>query len=290
MPQTSNKYSPIIIIGAPRSGTNMLRDVLCHLNGFSTWPCDEINYIWRHGNLSYPSDQIPIERATPYIRSYIRKKFDWVVSHYRSHTVVEKTCANSLRVPFVDYVMPEAKFVFIYRDGLDVVGSAMIRWTAGLDLQYLTRKARFVPMTDLPYYASGFIINRLYQLFSREKRLAFWGPKFEGFQEALESGSLEDVCALQWKRCVDLSEEAFRDIEPTRISRVSYEEFVTNPARELKRIIVRLGLEADEAQIESATAGVSGLSVGKGRRALSPKTAAKISCDIGDSLQRYGYE
>ena len=41
---------PVVIIGAARSGTNMLRDVLVKLPGVGTWPCDEINYIWRHGN------------------------------------------------------------------------------------------------------------------------------------------------------------------------------------------------------------------------------------------------
>jgi len=34
----------IIIVGAPRSGTNMLRDVLTSFDGVCTWPCDEINY------------------------------------------------------------------------------------------------------------------------------------------------------------------------------------------------------------------------------------------------------
>ena len=43
-----------MIIGAARSGTNMLRDVLTSLDGVDTWPCDEINYIWRHGNIRWP--------------------------------------------------------------------------------------------------------------------------------------------------------------------------------------------------------------------------------------------
>ena len=48
----------VIIIGAPRSGTNILRDVLTSFDGICTWPCDEINYIWRHGNAKYPSDEL----------------------------------------------------------------------------------------------------------------------------------------------------------------------------------------------------------------------------------------
>ena len=35
--------APVVIIGAPRSGTNMLRDVLVGVGGYATWPCDEIN-------------------------------------------------------------------------------------------------------------------------------------------------------------------------------------------------------------------------------------------------------
>ncbi|MDZ7809391.1 MAG: sulfotransferase [Arhodomonas sp.] len=166
-------YQPVVIIGAPRSGTNMLRDVLCSLDGVTTWPCDEINYIWRHGNLRYPSDELPPERATGSVRRYIRRQFDWVARRYGAETVVEKTCANSLRVPFVDAVVPEAKYLFIRRDGLDAVGSAMDRWTAPLDIPYLARKARFVPATDLPYYAGRYFWSRVYRLFSREQRLAF---------------------------------------------------------------------------------------------------------------------
>ena len=53
-----NQDHDIIIIGAPRSGTNMLRDVLTALPGFETWPCDEINLAWRHGNRALPSDEL----------------------------------------------------------------------------------------------------------------------------------------------------------------------------------------------------------------------------------------
>ncbi len=68
-------FNPVIIIGAPRSGTNMLRDVLTSFEKIGTWPCDEINYIWRHGNVRYPSDEIPRERATEPVKNYIRQHF-----------------------------------------------------------------------------------------------------------------------------------------------------------------------------------------------------------------------
>ena len=65
--------------------------------------------------------------------------------------MVEKTCANSLRISFVNEVVPEAKYIFIYRDGIDSTGSAKLRWTAELDIHYILKKVRFVPMMDLPY-------------------------------------------------------------------------------------------------------------------------------------------
>lgn len=113
-------FHPLVIIGAGRSGTNVLRDTLVRLDGFATWPCDEINPIWRHGNLGYPDDQIPASRATPAVRQFIRKAFLRIWQEQsRPDFVVEKTCANALRVPFVSAVLPEARFIHIVRDGYD---------------------------------------------------------------------------------------------------------------------------------------------------------------------------
>ena len=51
-------WSPLVIVGAPRTGTNLLRDLLTQLPGYGTWPCDEINYIWRHGNATHPRQPV----------------------------------------------------------------------------------------------------------------------------------------------------------------------------------------------------------------------------------------
>ena len=60
---------PMVIVGAGRSGTNVLREVLCSFPGFSTWPCDEINYIWRHGNRGAPTDELTPDDARPEVVS-----------------------------------------------------------------------------------------------------------------------------------------------------------------------------------------------------------------------------
>ena len=108
-------FQKVIIIGAPRSGTNILRDVLTSFDGICTWPCDEINYIWRHGNAGYLSDELPAVNVSPHVKQFINKAFQNIADKYSADVVIEKTCANSLRVPFVDRVIPDAKYIFIYR-------------------------------------------------------------------------------------------------------------------------------------------------------------------------------
>ena len=280
---------PVIIIGAPRSGTNMLRDVLTTLPGYSTWPCDEINYIWRHGNVRFPSDEIPETLATPKVIGYIRQRFMDIGKAEGVEFVVEKTCANSLRVPFVNAVMPEAKYVFIYRDGIDATGSAKERWTAKLDIPYILEKVRFVPKTDLPYYGLRYFWARLYRFISREKRLAFWGPALNDMPDILQKHTLNEVCALQWQRCVDKSEEAFSAMPSEKVIRVRYEDFVREPAQELTRILEFVGKDVEPEEIVRAVKGVSPRSLGKGRKALGEDEVANLESLIGQTLKRYDY-
>ena len=88
----STSYKKIIIIGAPRSGTNMLRDLLCNIDGVGTWPCDEINYIWKHGNIGSLTDELSPVMATTSVIKYIRNQFNKFAHKEKLGFVVEKTC------------------------------------------------------------------------------------------------------------------------------------------------------------------------------------------------------
>lgn len=267
----------------------MLRDVLAQIPSVASWPCDEINYIWRHGNVRYPSDEFTLTMATPRVQQYIRRQFAWVARRYNAQIVVEKTCANSLRVGFVDRVVSEARYVFIRRDGLDAVGSALKRWKATLDIPYLLQKARFVPPSDLPYYAGRYLWNRIYRLISREQRLAFWGPRLDGMEALLARYTLEEVCALQWKRCVERAEEAFSAMPEGKVCDVSYEAFVSSPQAELRRIVDFFGVEAQDQALADAVAGVSARSVGKGRQELGERLTRQVLPLIEGTQRRLGY-
>ncbi len=267
----------------------MLRDILTQLPDFGTWPCDEINYIWRHGNRREVTDEFGPELATEQVQLFIHRAFDKIAKKQKLSHIVEKTCANSLRVGFVNQIFPQAKFIYIIRDGRDVVVSAQKRWQASLDILYILRKARFVPISDLPYYTWRYVWNRIYHLFSGKQRLAFWGPRFTGMEQALQQYSLVEVCAIQWQRSLEKAERDFGHIDATRIYRLSYEQFVTRPSEELQSLGAFLGINIPPQQARELVQDVSSNSVGRWKKELNQQALEVVDPLIQKTLEQYGY-
>lgn len=285
-------FKPVVIIGAGRSGTNALRNMICSLHGFSTWPCDEINPIWRHANTDWPNDQIPTERATGRARYYIRRAFlrFWNKNN-RPQFVVEKTCANSLRIPFVDATLPDAKYIQIVRNGLEVTASAEKRWRGELEvpsLLYFAAKVRYVPVADIPRYAIKFVRNRLALAFGKHNSLSVWGPHFNGMLELREKLPLSDVCALQWATCVEASDAAFGMMPAHKVHLIYYEELVLEPERVLRGILSFLDTEVSETDIEGATQQIY-----RSSRSRRPQNASNLLRETQERLApvmaRHGY-
>ena len=267
----------------------MLRDTLVRFPGYGTWDCDEINPIWRHGNLSHQNDVFTPDMVTPRISDFIHREFRKIAIQQNIQHVVEKTCANSLRVPFIYEILPEAKFIFIYRDGRDTVVSAAKRWNAAFDLSYTLKKLRYVPTSDLPYYAIRFGGNRLRQWLSGQQQLGFWGLHLPDMQGLLRQHSLYEICALQWEAAVTHSLRGLEEVSEERVYRVRYETFVKHPVPELISIARFLGVSLSEAQAKNLSAGVSDRSVGNYKKELSPAEQQAIEELIAPTLERLGY-
>lgn len=276
--------SPAIIVGAGRSGTNALRDALCELDQFHTWPCDEINYIWRHGNRRFPTDQMSRQNATVKATAYIRDAFARRSALVPDATLIEKTCANSLRVAFVHEVFPNARFIHIIRDGRDVTASAMSRWTAELDIRYLAAKGRFVPRSDLPFYAYQYFLSRISKLRSVEDRLSWWGPKFKGMQD-LAASPLEVVAAVQWERCVSLAFEQLSEVPPAQVATVRYQDLVGDSYDELSRIANFLGEMPEESDLQRAARTLHADSKSTWREKLSQEQIELIAPIVAPALE-----
>lgn len=263
---------PVIIIGSARSGTNLLRDLLTAHGDVSTWPCDEINYLWRFGNARFPTDELRTEHAGPRTKSYLRSHFSTLAKQTKSRWIVEKTCANSLRVDFVHEIIPEAKFIFLVRDGLDVAASAVGRWRAPLDIAYLRRKAAYVPWQDLYYYAAKFLKHRTSQLFSRNHCLPTWGPRFQGMDEMLQTLPLSEVCLWQWKKCIESASRALIRLPREQVFFLRYSALVTEPTQHLRQLFTFLGCQTSFLQLEDIAKRVFADRVGRGRIDFSPKS------------------
>lgn len=280
----------VVIIGAPRSGTNMLRDVLTTLPGHTTWPCDEINLIWRHGNRDAHSDELEARHARPEVRRYLRRQFDRVRGG--AQTVVEKTCANSLRVEFVHRALPDARLVLITRDGFDAAASAMSRWHAPLDWGYTAAKARWVPPSDLPHYGVGFVRDRLRKRAaarsgSTPSSAGWWGPRPHDWRQLSSAHPLDEICMIQWHRCVEASRRDLARLPAAQVHHVTYESFVREPATELRRLLDFLG--TPERYDAEAVAAVSAASIGKGRAGFSAADRSRLGALAATSLDALGH-
>ena len=110
----SKNYQQLFIIGAPRSGTNILRDILSSHSKINTWDCDEINLIWKYGNRENPYDDLDRNDLSDKSYNFIKKSFDKIyIKDQCIDYVLEKTCANTLRLKYIDEIFPEAKFFCI---------------------------------------------------------------------------------------------------------------------------------------------------------------------------------
>lgn len=251
-------FTPLVVLGAGRSGTNMLRDALVRLPGFATWSCDEINPIWRHHNLDWPDDALPPERARGRALAYIRRAFARLARQSGARVVVEKTCANTLRVGFVAAVLPEARFVHLVRDGHGVLPSAIRRWQGKLEmpeLGYVLAKARHAPAGDLPLYAARYIRNRVAAMRHGRKRI--WGPHFPGMGALAAAGTpLEELCARQWAACTAAAADALAGLPADRQLTLRYEDVTADPAPALARIAALAGETVPEDAIAAAATGI----------------------------------
>lgn len=283
-------FTPVIILGAGRSGTNVLRDVLTALPELGTWPCDEIQPIWRHGNLRWPDDAFAVDHARPEVKTFIQKQF-----HKQWHRLgqpaylVEKTCANTLRVPFIDAIFPDARYIQIIRHGVNVVKSAEKRWRGEMEFPsfaYYYAKARFIPLMDMPTYLQAFISSRIGMLTGRAKQLSTWGPRFSGIDD-LQGKNLPEICAQQWCTCVMASRDGLAPVDQKRRMTVYYEDLIQNPAKEVKKILEFLDVEYTNEQLGAATSIVR---VEKARNHELSHCAPDIQNILAPCLAALGYK
>jgi len=277
-------FQPLLIIGAARSGTKILRNTIGDHPKINSIPYD-INFVWKYGNEKIVHDELSMydfnEKSCVFINGFFSR---YAVNY---PIVIEKTVSNTLRVSYTNLIFPNAKYIHLIRHPLDVIESVYRQWTKSPDLMYLLKKSFSFPFIKCYDYAFKYVINEGKRVFSRSKSLqTTWGPIYNGLFNDIEKLSLWEVCALQWQKCYLSSAKDLEAISENSKLIVKYEDFVSNPSEILLSINNFLGIENNSNyQISKITPE----NVGNGKK-IPTEIKEKILSIIEPQMIDLGYD
>jgi hypothetical protein len=273
---------PIMLIGAARSGTKFLRDMLAASPRVKEIPFD-VNFLWRFGNESHGDDAIPASAASPRVVQFLRQRLPRLASAAPGDCLLEKSVSNALRVPFVHRVFPEAKWIHLIRDGKSVVESVCRVWEEPSSWSYRLKKLRYFPITNVRY-AAWLLGNAIPFC----KKQSFWGPRYPGFQNDLGSIDRLEVCAHQWVHCVQHAMRDLQSMDREDVFEVRYERLLHDPET-LERLCRFIGIDPRPV-MERFEREVRRDTESKWRVAWSAAEREKLQAIMGDLLSRLGYD
>lgn len=278
---------PIFLIGAARSGTTFLGDILGHHNDVAYWI--EPKYIWNYSKRDSDNDLRSSNEASENVKIYIRNKFGRFTERKSKSRFMEKTPSNCFRIPFIYEIFPEGKFLNIIRDGRDVAFSAKKKWTSKPDRSAFIRRIKKmeIPLRDLPYYGKEIIRDVIGRELMPDKAFV-WGPKFQGMDEVIKKLDLLEVCAIQWQESVEKSLHDLSLLPTSQVYTVKFESIITNPEEELKSILDFLELKVDNGLINYAL-DIINKDAKKRWLEKDSKDLQRIEKHISDLLINLGY-
>ena len=194
---------PIVVVGSPRSGTTLLGNLLEYHPQLAQLV--EPRLTWKYGN-DRKSDMLRPADARPDVCRHIRDTFSRAVRDQGRERLVEKTPSNSLRMEFVEKVLPGCLFVHTIRDGYESVLSIRKFWqqhARGVRKDKLRERLGELDLRRAPYYAKEFLRRTLPASFSGLVGQPVWGPRIPGIDGLLQELDLLEVCCLQWRMCVE---------------------------------------------------------------------------------------
>lgn len=217
---------PVIVVSAPRSGSTLLFETLAR--SASLWTIgDESHGIFERIKALNPShgirnsNRLLAEDAEERIVQHLRRVFlerlqdhaglrygDAADAGARKPRLLEKTPKNALRIPFLDRVFPDARYIWLYRDPRENLSSMLEAW----------RSSDFVTYRDLPGWAGNWSL--------------LLPP---GFQR-LAGRPLEEVVAFQWQSANRYILDDLAAISPARWTALSYAELLADTPATVKRL------------------------------------------------------
>lgn len=170
------------------------------------------------------ASRLPIPNLmAPVFKAFNGTSKDMRFDHYR---IIEKTPRNCFRVDFMDKLFPDAKFIYISRDGKSNVSSLIEGWRKNAKLPNHQR----YPKINIDFKMSNF----------EYKKWEYVLPP--GWQD-FNGKSLEEVCAHQWIQSNKYALEGLDKIHSSRVHKIRYEDLTKDPATIIQGITDFINVE-----------------------------------------------
>jgi len=270
---------PIFLIGCSRSGTTVTFETLRKSSQLISFPY-ELPQLWH--SLYGPWDnqwasECANERNADL--AHREKVLAYFYARLGKGQVLDKSCINILRIPYLHALFPNARFVYIYRDGRDNVSSLMDGWR---------HNGHFNLKPLLGEIPGTIAIN--------EGEFSDWSfflpPNWRDYNDA----SLEEVCAHQWNTANTLALEAKPLIAENKWIELRYEDLVESPVELFENVFSRLNLDFDDTikahcavLNKRPTSIVAGPPKREKWRIHNPDAITKILPKIEPLMTRLGY-
>jgi hypothetical protein len=261
---------PVFVIGCPRSGTTVVFSLLRATPALAS--------IGQEGHVLWESFHHPREHGWSSnalgagdVRSFERRYLAWAIDALArpgDRRFLDKTPRNSLRLPYLDALFPDAQYVFVQRDGRATVSSLVVAW-----------REREHPAYDLPvpFHIPG-IPERAWHF--------ILPPGWRSY----DGRALEDVCALQYTTATD-AVLAFRArLDPGRFVDLRYEDLLRDPAGQMEHVHQALHVPFTDAESRRAREQVRPVDPGREKwRTATPAEIERVLPAIEPMLERTGY-
>ena len=219
---------PVFIVGCSRSGTTVTYETVASAPELLSFGY-EIPTFWNSLsgplNNDWDSEAADASDARPEHRDLALRHF---FQHLGQGRVLDKTCINVMRIPYLHALFPEATFVYIHRDGRDNISSMMDGWRH--DGHF--RLSQFLGPPPEPVAING----------GEFHEWSFFLPP--GWREH-NRDSLEEVCAYQWITANRMALEARSLVPESHWIQLRYEDIFDDPVAMFRVVFERLDIPFD---------------------------------------------
>ena len=262
--------NPVFIVGAPRSGTSLLGQILGKADNIYYLP--EPRFIWT--NLDRRLDiwdyKYPIKwgklfwKETDINQAMASRLARWL--HYelffsRGSRLVEKTPLNVFRMTWLFAMFPEAKFIHLIRHGKDVALSAAEQFSRWFPQGYWESSRHYGIFKD--YASSDPLLG---------DKLSHITEDMDNYPRGL----------FIWLCSVTAGRKAGEQIGPGQYLEVQYEALTDNPTRSLEEMFSFIDEPLNQEMIHYAQALIHRNSINKSDP--DPEITALIAGELLDEL------